>query len=57
LAEQFGAELVLLMVWGPLPGPNMAERKVVRGAEEAASRLALTYLEGINAGLRARGLS
>ena len=45
------------MVLGTLPGPNMAGWKVVRSAEEASARLAQTYLEGIAAELRARGLS
>jgi nucleotide-binding universal stress UspA family protein len=55
-AEQFGAEIVLLMVLGPLPEPSMAARRVVRSAEEASARLAQGYLEGIAAGLRKQGL-
>ena len=56
-AEQFGADLVLLMVLGPLPEPIMAGRRAVLSAEEASARLAQGYLEGIAAGLRERGIS
>jgi nucleotide-binding universal stress UspA family protein len=56
-AQRFGAEIVLLMALGPLSGPNMAGRKVVRSAEETSACLAQTYLEGIAAGLRERRLS
>jgi hypothetical protein len=35
----------------------MTGRKEVRNGEEASARLAQTYLDGIAAGLRARGLS
>jgi nucleotide-binding universal stress UspA family protein len=55
-AEQFGAEIVLLMVLGPLPEPIMAGRGAVRSAEEASARLARSYLEGIAAGLREEGI-
>jgi nucleotide-binding universal stress UspA family protein len=55
-AEKFGAEIVLLMVLGPLLEPSMAGRRIVRSAEEAAAQLAQTYLEDIAAGLRERGL-
>jgi nucleotide-binding universal stress UspA family protein len=54
-AGQFGAEIVLLKVLGPLPEPSMAGRGVVRSAEEASARLAHDYLEAIAAGLRERG--
>jgi nucleotide-binding universal stress UspA family protein len=55
-AEQFGAEIVLLMVLGPLPEPSMAGRRAVRSAEEASARLAQNYLEGIAAGLRQQNI-
>jgi nucleotide-binding universal stress UspA family protein len=55
-AEKFGAEIVLLMVLGPLPEPSMAGRRIVRSAEEASAQLAQTYLEDIAAGLRERVL-
>ena len=54
-AKQFGAEIVLLKVLGPLPEPSMAGRGVVRNAEAATAQLALDYLEGVAAGLRAQG--
>ena len=54
-AEKFGAEIVLLMVLGPLPEPSMAGRRVVRSAEDASARLAQTYLEGVASGLREQG--
>jgi nucleotide-binding universal stress UspA family protein len=56
-AEQFGAQVVLLKVLGPLPEPSMAGRGVIRSAEEASARLAQDYLEGMAAGLREQGLS
>ena len=56
-AEQFGAEIVLLKVLGPLPEPSMAGRGPVLRAEEASARLAKDYLEGVAAGLREQGLS
>ena len=43
-AEKFGAEIVLLMVLGPLPEPSMAGRRIVRSAEEATAELAQDYL-------------
>jgi nucleotide-binding universal stress UspA family protein len=55
-AQQFGAEIVLLKVLGPLPAPSMAGPGVVRSAEAATAQLALDYLEGIAAGLRGQGL-
>jgi nucleotide-binding universal stress UspA family protein len=55
-AEKFGAEIVLLMVLGPLPKPSMAGRRIVRSAEEASAQLAQTCLEDIAAGLRERTL-
>ena len=54
--EQFGAEIVLLKVLGPLPEPSMAGRGLVRSAEAASARLAQTYLEGVAAGLTEQGL-
>jgi nucleotide-binding universal stress UspA family protein len=54
-AGQFGAEIVLLKVLGPLPEPSMAGRGVVRSAEAASALLAQDYLEGIAAGLREQG--
>ena len=55
-AEQFGAEIYLLKVLGPIPEPIMVSREIVRGAETASARLAQTYLEGIAAGLQERGI-
>ena len=55
-AEKFGAEIVLLMVLGPLPEPSMAGRRIVRSAEQATAELAQDYLEGIAADLREQGL-
>jgi nucleotide-binding universal stress UspA family protein len=52
LAEQFGAEIVLLKVLGPLPDPSMAGRGVVRSAEAASAQLARDYLEVVAANLR-----
>jgi nucleotide-binding universal stress UspA family protein len=56
-AGQFGAEITLLMVLGPLPDSAMAGRRAVRSAEEASARLAQDYLEGVAAGLREQGLT
>ena len=55
-AAQFGAEIMLLKVLGPLPEPSMAGRGVVRSAEAASAELAQGYLEGVAAGLRDQGL-
>jgi nucleotide-binding universal stress UspA family protein len=55
-AGQFGGEIVLLKVLGPLPEPSMAGRGVVRSAEAASAQLAQDYLEGIAAGLREQGI-
>jgi nucleotide-binding universal stress UspA family protein len=55
-AEQFEAEIVLLMVLGPLPEPSMVGRRAVRSAEEASARLAQGYLEGIAARLLEQGI-
>ena len=55
-ARQFGAEVVLLKVLGPLPEPSMAGRGVVRSAEAATAQLAQDYLEGVAAGLREQGV-
>ena len=55
-AGQFGAEIILLMVLGPLPDQTMAGRRAVRHAEEASARLALDYLEVAAAGPREQGL-
>jgi nucleotide-binding universal stress UspA family protein len=55
-AEQFGAEIFLMRVLGPLPDPIMASRDTVRSAEAASARLAQTYLEGIAASLVERGI-
>jgi nucleotide-binding universal stress UspA family protein len=54
-AAQFGAEIVLLKVLGPLPEPTMASPRVVRSAEAASAELAQDYLDDIAAGLRAQG--
>lgn len=56
-AGQFGAEIVLLKVLGPLPEPSMAGRGVIRSAEAASAELVQDYLDGIAAGLRAQGIS
>jgi nucleotide-binding universal stress UspA family protein len=56
-AEQFGAEIVLLKVLGPLPEPSMAGRGAVRSAEAASAQLAHDYLEGAAARLREQGLA
>jgi nucleotide-binding universal stress UspA family protein len=55
-AEQFGAEVVLLKVLGPLPEPSMAGRGVVRSAEAASAQLAQAYLASVAAELRRQGL-
>jgi nucleotide-binding universal stress UspA family protein len=55
-AAQFGAEIMLLKVLGPLPEPSMAGRGVVRSAEAASAQLARDYLESVAAGLRDQGL-
>ena len=55
-AGQFGAEIVLLMVLGPIPEPSMAGRGAVLRAEEASARLAQDLLERMAAGLRDQGL-
>jgi nucleotide-binding universal stress UspA family protein len=55
LAKQFEAEVVLLMVLGPLPEPSMAGRRVVRSAEIASTQLAQSYLEGVASPLRQEG--
>ena len=56
-AAQFGAEITLLMVLGPLlPETGLAGRKVVRSAEAASARLAQSYLDNVASGLREQGL-
>lgn len=55
-AEQFGAEIVLIRVLGPLPEPSMAGRGAVRVAEEATAEMARDYLEGMAAGLGEQGI-
>jgi nucleotide-binding universal stress UspA family protein len=55
-AAQFGADIVLLRVLGPLPEPTMTGRRVLRSAEEATTELARDYLEGVADGLREQGL-
>jgi nucleotide-binding universal stress UspA family protein len=55
-AKQFGAEVVLLKVLGPLPEPSMSSPRVIRNAEAASAQLALEYLEGLAAGLREEGI-
>jgi nucleotide-binding universal stress UspA family protein len=55
-ARQFGAEIVLLKVLGPLPEPSMAGRGAVLSAEAATARLAQEYLESVGAGLREQGI-
>ena len=54
-AKQFGAEIELLKVLGPLPEPSMGGRGVVRSAEAASAQLAQDYLEGVAARLREQG--
>jgi nucleotide-binding universal stress UspA family protein len=55
-AAQFGAEIVLLKVLGPLPESSMAARGAVRTAEAASAELAQDYLEGVAANLREQGI-
>jgi nucleotide-binding universal stress UspA family protein len=55
-ARQFGAEIVLLKVLGPMPEPSMASPKVVRSAEAASAELAKDYLAGVAAGMREQEL-
>lgn len=55
-ARQFGAEILLLKVLGPLPEPSMSSPRVMRSAATASAQLALEYLEGVAAGLREDGL-
>ncbi len=55
-AGQFGAEIVLLKVLGPLPEPSMAGRGGIRSAKAASAQLAQDYLEGVADGLREQGL-
>ena len=55
-AEQFGAEIVLLKILGPLPEPSMAGRAVVLRAETASAQLAQAYLEGLAVGLQEQGI-
>jgi nucleotide-binding universal stress UspA family protein len=55
-AEKYGAEVLLLMVLGPLPDPGLTGRRAVRSAEEATARLAQSYLEGVATDLRQQGL-
>ena len=55
-ARQFGAEIVLLKVLGPLPEPTMSSPQVMRGAAEASAQLALEYLQRVAAGLREEGI-
>lgn len=55
-ARQFGAEIVLLKVLGPLPEPTMSSPQVMRSAAAASAQLALEYLQGIAAGLREEGI-
>jgi nucleotide-binding universal stress UspA family protein len=56
-ARQFGAEIVLLKVLGPLPEPSMSSPRVMRSAAAASAQLAREYLEGVAARLREEGLS
>jgi nucleotide-binding universal stress UspA family protein len=55
-AEQFGSEIVLLKVLGPLPEPTLAGRPAFINAESASAQLAQDYLEGVAAQLRDQGL-
>ena len=55
-ARQFGAEIVLLKVLGPLPEPSMSSPRVMRSAAAASAQLAREYLEGVAAGLREEGI-
>ena len=54
-AEQFGSEIVLLKVLGPLPEPTMAGRPAFINAESASAQLAQDYLEGVAAQLQGSG--
>jgi nucleotide-binding universal stress UspA family protein len=54
-ARQFGAEIVLLKVLGPLPEPAMSSPQVLRGAAAASAQLALEYLQGVASGLEEEG--
>ena len=56
-AECFGAEVVLLMVLGPLPDPPMAGRPAVRAAEELSANMAQEYLEAVAEPVRRQGIS
>lgn len=55
-ARQFGAEIVLLKVLGPLPEPSMSSPRAIRSAAEASAQLAREYLEGVAAGLEEEGI-
>lgn len=55
-AAQFGAEIVLIKVLGPLPEPSMAGRGAVRSAEAVTAEMAQDYLGGIATSLREQGL-
>jgi nucleotide-binding universal stress UspA family protein len=56
-ATQFGAEIVLLMVLGPLPDTPMAGRQAVRMAEEMSAKLARDYLESVAEPMRLQEIS
>lgn len=56
-ATQFGAEVVLLMVLGPLPDTPMAGRPAVRMAEEMSAKLAREYLESVAEPIREQEIS
>jgi nucleotide-binding universal stress UspA family protein len=56
-ATQFGAEVVLLMVLGPLPETPMAGRQAVRKAEEMSAKLARDYLESVAEPMRLQEIS
>jgi nucleotide-binding universal stress UspA family protein len=55
-ARQFGAEIVVLKVLGPLQEPSMSSPRVMRSAAAASAQLALEYLEGVAAGLKDEGI-
>jgi nucleotide-binding universal stress UspA family protein len=55
-AEQFGSEIVLLKVLGPLQDPITAGRPAFMSAEAASAQLAQDYLEGVAAHLKDQGL-
>ena len=55
-AVQFGAEIFLLKVLGPLPEPLTTGRRAIRRAEESSARLAQDYLEGVAARVRQQGI-